>query len=164
MTNFKGNQNRERILVMSPNLKPVRITAMVMLALLFLQYELGMTTIMSDPASIPPFDFSITAFRSALDHAGIVALIHAGFGVWLVIFAIVNLVLALRTKIRSVQIVGVLSFIAVLLAAHGGWRFVLSGFQDDHASHEMATNFILSFAFFFLELYYTKPPAKTSKV
>ena len=144
----------------SNQLKPVRITIMIMLALLFLQYEFGMATIMSDITSISPFSFSITAFRSALDHAGVVTLIHAGFGGFLVIFSVINLILALRTKTRSIQIFGVLSFLTVLLAAHGGLRFVLSGFQNDHASHEMATNFILSFAFFFLELYYTKPASK----
>ena len=141
----------------SNQLKSVRISAVVMLVLLFLQYEFGMATIMSDIASIPSFDFSITAFRSALDHAGVVALIHAGLGGWLVIFSVVNLILALRTKIRRVQIFGVLSFLTIMIAAGGGLFFVLSGFQNDHASHAMATNFLLSFTFFFLELYYAKP-------
>ena len=141
----------------SNQLKSVRISAVVMLVLLFLQYEFGMATIMSDIASIPPFDFSITAFRSTLDHAGVVALIHAGLGGWLVIFSVVNLILALRTKIRRVQIFGVLSFLTIMIAAGGGLFFVLSGFQNDHASHAMATNFLLSFTFFFLELYYAKP-------
>lgn len=141
----------------SNQFKSLRIMVVIMLVLLFLQYELGISTIMADPASIPPFGFSITAFRNALDHIGVVALLHAGFGVWLVIIAIINMIMSLRTGIRSTQIFGVLSFLAVLIAAHGGLRFVLSGFQNDNASHEMATNFILSFTFFFLELYSIKP-------
>ncbi len=39
----------------------------------------------------------------------------------------------------------------------GGLSFVLSGFQNDGSSHNMATNFLLSFAFYFLELYVLKP-------
>jgi hypothetical protein len=35
--------------------------------------------------------------------------------------------------------------------------FVLSGFQDNNYSHGMASNFILTFAFYFLELYLLKP-------
>ncbi len=131
--------------------------AVVMLAMLFLQYELGMATIMADPPSISPFSFSIIGFRSALDQVGVVALLHAGFGGWVVILSVVNTIMALRSGIRGAQIFGVLGFVAVLLAAHGGLRFVLSGFQNDHASHEMGTNFLLSFAFFFLELYSIKP-------
>ncbi len=136
--------------------KPLRITAVIMLVLLFLQYEFGMATIMANPPSIPPFSFSNAAFQNALDQVGIVALIHAGLGGWLVIFSVANLILALRTKIRSVQIFGVLSFLTIVIAAGGGLFFVLSGFQNDHASHTMATNFLLSFTFFFLELYYAK--------
>ncbi len=67
------------------------------------------------------------------------------------------LVMALRSGLRSVQGFGVLSFLGIAIAAGGGFLFVLSGFQDDHASHAMATNFILSFAFLFLELYNMRP-------
>ncbi len=146
---------------MTTNLKPLRILVIVILVLLAIQYEFGMAVNIANPPSIPPFSFSITAFRSALDQVGTVALLHAGLGGWLVIFSVINLILALGTKIRSVQIFGVLSFLALILAAHGGLRFALSGFQDDHASHEMATNFLLSFALFFIELYLIKPDSKS---
>jgi hypothetical protein len=53
-----------------------------------------------------------------------------------------------------------MSFIGIAVAAGGGLFFVLSGFQNDHASHAMATNFILSFVFLFLELYTMKPDSK----
>ncbi len=145
----------------SNQLKPLQITAVVMLVLLFLQYEFGIATIMANPPSIPSFNFSFEAFRAALDQVGVVVLLHAGLGGWLVIFSVINLILALRTKTRSVQILGVLSFLSVVFAAGGGLFFVLSGFQDDHASHAMATNFILSVAFFFLELYAIKPDSKS---
>ena len=140
----------------SSPLKHLRVITLVMIVSLFLQYELGIATIIANPASIPPFGFSIISFRNALEQVGGVALLHAGFGGWLGIVSVVNLVLALRTKIRKVQIFGILSFLSIVIAAGGGLFFVLSGFQNDNASHAMATNFILSFTFSFIELYYTR--------
>jgi hypothetical protein len=129
----------------------------IILVMLLVQYELGVTVIMSDPPAISPFSFSVTAFRAALDQVGGVAYLHALMGVLLLVVAVVNLVMALRSGLRSVQVFGVLSFLGIAIAAGGGFFFVLSGFQDDHASHAMATNFILSFAFLFLELYNMRP-------
>ena len=126
------------------------------LVLLLIQYELGMTVIMSDTPSISPFNFSVEAFRGALDQVGGVAYLQAIMGGLLIVASIVNLVMALNSGIRSVQVFGVLSFLGIVVAAGGGLFFVLSGFQNDHASHAMATNFILSFAFLFLELYNMK--------
>ncbi len=146
---------------MTTNLKPLRILVIVILALLAIQYEFGMAVNIANPPSIPPFSFSFSAFRSALDQAGVVALLHAGLGGWLVIFTVINLILTLRTRVKSVQVFGVLSFISIASAAGGGLFFVLSGFQNDHASHAMATNFLLSFALFFIELYLIKPNSKS---
>ncbi len=128
----------------------------VMIVLLFLQYELGISTIMADIPSRSPFSFSIAAFQRALEQAGGIAPVHAGFGGLLIIVAVINLILALATKVRSVQILGVLNLFFILVAAGGGLFFVLSGFQNDNASHAMATNFILAFTFAFIELFYIR--------
>jgi hypothetical protein len=56
-----------------------------------------------------------------------------------------------------VQVFGSLAFLATLLAAITGLFFTLSGFQNDGDSHGMASNFLLSFTFYFLELYFLKP-------
>jgi hypothetical protein len=141
--------------------KALRIIVMVILALLALQFEFGMAVTMSDPPAIPPFGFSQDAFMNALHGAGGVALIHADLGAFLVVFSVVSLVLSLRSGMRSVQVFGSLAFLAVLLAGITGQLFVQSGFQNDGFSHGMATNFILSFAFYFLELYFLKPAPKT---
>lgn len=129
----------------------------VMIVSLFLQYELGIATIIANLASIPPFNFSIIVFSHALEQVGGVALLHAAFGGWLMIISIINLILALRTKIRKVQVFAILSFLSIVIAAGGGLFFVLSGFQNDNASHTMATNFLLSFTFSFIEIYYARP-------
>ena len=73
------------------------------------------------------------------------------------IISIINMILALGTKIRKVQVFAILSFLSIVIAAGGGLFFVLSGFQNDNASHAMATNFILSFAFSFIEIYSARP-------
>ncbi len=139
------------------HLRLLRFMLVLMLVFLFVQYEFGIATIIANPASVPPFGFSIAAVQSALEQVGAVAVLHAGAGGALVIVSVITLILALRTGIRRVQIFGVLSFLAIVLAAGGGLSFVLSGFQDDNASHTMATNFMLAFTFSFIELYYTRP-------
>ena len=141
----------------SNSLKPLRILLIATLILLFFQYESGITVNFANPASIAPFDFSIVAFLNALNGVGSVALIHAIVGGLLLLLELVNMVMALRSKVRSAQVYGVLSFITMIFAAGGGLYFVLSGFQSDNASHAMATNFLLSFVLLFLELYAIKP-------
>ena len=143
---------------MSSNpLKPLRVMLIAILVLLFFQYELGMAVNIANPASIPPFNFSTTAFLNALNGVGSVALIHAIVGCLLLLLALVNMVMALQSKVRSAQVYGVLSFVSMIFATGGGFYFVLSGFQSDNASHTMATNFLLSFVLLFLELYAIKP-------
>ncbi len=142
--------------MLSSQLKRLRIMTIVLIVLLFLQYELGMATIMADIPSGSPFRFSIAAFQRALGQAGGVAPVHAIFGGVVVIAALINLILALMTKVRSVQILSALNFLFIVVAAGGGLFFVLSGFQNDHASHAMATNFLLAFTFSFIELLYIR--------
>ena len=143
---------------MSSNpLRPLRALVIAILILLFFEYELGITVNFANPAAISPFSFSVTSFLNALNGVGSVALIHAILGGFLFLLALVNMIMALRSKVRSAQVYGVLSFLSMIFATGGGYFFVLSGFQSDNASHAMATNFLLSFVLLFLELYSIKP-------
>ena len=141
----------------SNSLKPIRALLIAILILLFLQYELGIAVNFTNPSSISPFTFSVAGFSNALNGIGSIALIHAILGGILFLLALINMVMALRSKVRSAQVYGVLSFLTMIFAAGGGYFFVLSGFQSDNASHTMATNFLLSFVLLFLELYAIKP-------
>ncbi len=141
-------------------LKALRIIVVVILVLLGLQYEFGMAVNISNPPNIPPFNLSLSSFSEALNHVGPVAVIHASLGAWLVIFSVINLIVALRSRIRRVQIFSILALLSILLAAVSGLLFVQSGFQDDHFSHGMATNFLLTFVFYFLELYFLRPASQ----
>jgi hypothetical protein len=139
---------------------PTRIIVMVILALLAFQYELGMTVNIANPKPIPPFVLSLNGVSDALNQVGVVAVIHASLGAWLVLFSLVSIIFALRSKVSSVQVFGSLAFVATCLALTTGVLYTLSGFQNDGYSHGMATNFLLSFTFNFLELYFLKPAPK----
>ncbi len=146
-------------------LKRLRTFVIVVLVLLVVQYEFGMAVNISNPPSLPAFSMlDGNAFNQALSSAGFVAEAHSivGFLIWLLALAV--LVMALRSGIRSVQIFGTLILLTVTVAGIGGSIFVASGFQDDHASHAMASNFILAYSFSFLELYFLKrDPAPEQK-
>ncbi len=140
----------------------LRIWIMVILALLVVQFELGMATNLSDLPKLPPIGNSIVQFSDYLHQAGGVALVHAILGAWLTIFSVVNLVLALRIPAATVKVFGVLAFIFTLVAASMGSLFVQSGFQNDNWSNGMAISFILTFTCYFLEFYYLKPLPRPS--
>lgn len=148
--------------------KKLRISVVVLLVLLFVQYEFGIAINIANPPTLPAFSFSDnSAFNNALNTAGGLAQPHAilGFLVWLV--SLVILVLSLRTGIRSVQIFGSLMLLSITVAGMGGSFFVQSGFTNDQASHTMAASFILAYSFAFLELYFLKghlaPDRSTSR-
>ncbi len=128
-----------------------------LLILLGIQYELGMLVNLSPSLpTLPPLGFSLVAMADALRLAGSTALAHAVLGSSLALLALVTLGLSLASKVRSVQVFGALGFLSIVLAVAGGVLFVLSGFQADHYSLAMASNFLLAFTFYFLELYALK--------
>lgn len=137
--------------------KGLRTVVIVLLIALVFQFEAGVTVTLSNPPSLPPFLFSLSAVLGALGQAGTVAVVHATLGTLLTLTALLNLVMALSSRVRSVQITGSLGFLSMALAATSGLLFTLSGFQNDHYSHGMATNFVLTFGLHFLELYFLKP-------
>ena len=139
-------------------LQSLRIMVIILLVLLGLQYEFGMAVNIANPPSLAPT--SLNGVYSALQQVGVVAVIHASLGSGLVIFAILSLIFSLRSGLRSLQVFGSLAFLTILLAAITGLLFTMSGFQNDGDSHGMATNFLLSFTFYFLELYFLKPSDK----
>src|SRR5271157_69903 len=143
--------------------RTLRVMVITLLVLLAFQFELGMAVNIANPPTIPPFGFSLVGVSDALYQAGGTAVFHAGLGCCLVIASMISLIRALRSRIKSVQVFGALAFLATLLSATTGLLFVLSGFQNNGDTHGMATNFILAFAFYFLELYFLKPASKTQE-
>jgi heme A synthase len=144
-------------------LVPLRTFVIIILVLLAFQFELGMAVNLASPPSIPRAGISLNGISNALHQAGAAAVFHASLGVWLVLLSLIVVVLSLRSGTRGAQVFGSLAFLAILLAAANGLLFVLSGFQADGYSHGMATGFILSFGFYFLELYFLKPAPKVDE-
>ena len=143
---------------MSPNrTRSLRVLLVMMLVLLAFQYELGMAVNISNPPALPPVSQSVAALSDALHKAGTVAVLHGAMGGLLLILSLVLLILSLASRVRGAQVFGTLGFLAILFAGDGGSQFVRSGFQNDGRSHEMATMFILSFVFYFVEVYVLKP-------
>ena len=99
---------------------------------------------------------SFLGIVEALFAAGGIATYHAFEGILLIILATLVLALALNTRIRIVNLFAILGFVMVISAVIGGVLFVLSGFQNNGFSSQMATSFLGAYAFYFLELYYTK--------
>jgi len=139
----------------------LRIIVMIILALLAFQFELGMAVDVAKQPTLPTFGFSLGRVSDALNQIGAVAVIHASLGVGLMLISIVSLILAVRSGVRSVQVFGSLAFVATCLALTTGLLYTLSGFQNDGLSEGMATNFLLTFTFNFLEMYFLKPAPKT---
>ncbi len=139
----------------------LRIVVIVTLVMLAAQYELGMAVNLG-PAlpKLPSITLTNPQFRGYLNQAGVMAIIHAALGSFLTLAALVNLVGAQYSKKTNVRILGVLAFLTTFLAAGLGTSYVLSGFQNDGLSHGMATNFILTFALYFFELYALKPETR----
>ncbi len=137
-------------------IKRLRVVVIVLLVLLGLQYEFGMAVNLATQPSLPAFGFSLNGVLSALNQIGVVAVIHACLGSGLVLFSLIAMILSLRSGLRSLQFFSGLAFLTTLLAAITGLLFTLSGFQNDGDSHGMATNFLLAFTCYFLELYFLK--------
>jgi hypothetical protein len=160
---MQSKVNIRRIFIMTRNQsKSLRVVVIITLILLTIQYEMGMEINFSpNLPELPAFGFSLMKIWDALHQAGTVAMVHAVLGSLLTFLSILSLILSLRSKMRSVQILGLLGLLSVALAATGCILFTLSGFQNDDYSLAMASNFILSFIFYFLELYFLKPDPKT---
>jgi len=116
-----------------------------------------MTVNLAGPPSLAPLAFSLSRVSAALSQAGSLAVTHALLGGLLVVLSLVSLCISLVSGERSLQFFGSLAFMTTVFAAFTGLLFVLSGFQNDGESHGMATNFILAFSFYFVELYFLKP-------
>ncbi len=137
-------------------IKTLKVLLIVLLVLLAVQYEFGMTVNIANPAAIPPVPFSNQAVSQAMNGVGPTLVIHATLGSLLALLALAALIVSWLSRRRGAQIFGTLGFLAILSAGYGGTMFVLSGFQNDSNSHNMATSFLLSFAFYFIELYALK--------
>jgi uncharacterized membrane protein len=82
---------------------------------------------------------------------------HSYEGIVLLLLGIAVLVLSFKwSNKRSVRITSILGLFFLLAAALGGFLFVLSGLSNGGNSAQMGGRFIGAYAFYFMELYFTK--------
>lgn len=108
------------------------------------------------PTSPATVEQSASGLFQAITNIGPVLLIHASIGILILALSSIVLAFSLRSKPRNVQIPAILGLIMVISAAIGGVLFVLSGFSNGGNSAQMGGSYIGAYAFYFIELYYTK--------
>jgi hypothetical protein len=146
----------EKLLKRPRQLKTLRNVLGIVLGLLYLQYELGMETNLSNPPALSPIQsFSIPKIFQYLAAipVGPLAEVHASNGLLLFSLSLLVAYLSLRTHIRSIQIFGCAAPAALVFTMVSGLTFVLSGFQNG-GTFGMAHGFIAVFTIFAVELYF----------
>jgi hypothetical protein len=135
----------------------LRLLIVATLILLTVQGWFGDTVnLFGVPTSQVTVEPSASGVLHAVLSVGPTLIIHAFLGIALLGFAAVVLVFSIRAKPRSVQVPAILGLVMVVSAIIGGTLFVLSGFSNNGVSAQMGGSFIGAYAFFFIELYYTK--------
>ena len=99
---------------------------------------------------------SLSGALQTISAAGLILEWHASEGLLILGLSLVVLAMSLRSKPRSIRAAAILATFMVISAGIGGLMFVLSGFQSAPASAQMGGSFIGAYAFYFIELYYTK--------
>jgi hypothetical protein len=134
----------------------LRLLIVVTLVVLSIQGWTGDFVNLFSVFPIGAVNSSFSGMLIALEEAGQLPFYHAFEGFLLVAFSLVVLILSFQTKIRNAKIASIVALAAVVSATIGGILFVLSDFQDNGNSMQMAGSFIGAYAFYFLELYFTK--------
>ena len=134
--------------------RTLRILVWLNLALLLLLLIFGLAFDSTQATRLAPSGFSTTV--AAIGRTGASGFIHMSLGLLVGLFALVNLVVALRSGLRRVQIFGSLAFLAILAAGIVGLFFVFTGFQDTGLILGLVPLFLLSVIAYLLELFSLK--------
>ena len=132
-------------------LKSLRVFVIIMLALLALQYELGIATNLSpNMKEVPPV--GLADLDKVLASVGEAAVLHATLGVLLLATAVAALVLSILAAGPAIIVTGIIAFAGTALAFLNGILFSLGGFKDDGYSHGMATGYLVAFSLYFIQV------------
>jgi hypothetical protein len=152
----RSNLEISRLLKRPQQLKTLRNLVGLILGLLYVQYELGMETNLSNPPSLPAIQpFSILKIYQYLGdiHVGPLAMVHATNGLLLFSISLAIVYLSLRTHIRGIEVFACAGPAALVFTMISGLTFVLSGFQNG-GTFGMAHGFIAVFTIYAVELYF----------
>ncbi len=136
----------------------LRIMLVVVLVILTVQGWFGDTTnLFVTTGAAPSIVFSFGAIISQIISYGPILIWHAFEGFILLILSLITIFLSfLWAKKRSVRILSILGCAFMISAVYGGVIFVVSGFANVGASAQMGGSFLGAYAFYWMELYFTK--------
>jgi hypothetical protein len=135
----------------------LRLLIVTTLILLTVQGWFGDTVnLFAVPGSPVTVEASANGVLQAVLNVGPTLIIHAFLGLAILAFAGAVLAFSLKAKPRNVQVPAILGLVMTISAIIGGTLFILSGFSNNGVSAQMGGSFIGAYAFFFIELYYTK--------
>lgn len=142
-------------------MRSVRNTSIVIICLLVVQYLLGMISNLfvdfpTPLASVNPLDNLFTSGPYPV-------LIHLLNGLALGILSIIAIIVSVITRSRRLIILSSCGLGATLFAGEAGIEFVLGWYTVDVFSFLMSIGFILSFAAYFLLLWYSSQRASFPK-
>ncbi len=154
-----NNASPQRDLPKQPRLiHRLRILLVAVLIILTVQGWFGDTTnLFVTTGTAPSIQFSFGAILSSIDSYGIILIWHAWEGFLLLVLSILTIALSFAwAKKRSVRILSILACAFIVSAVYGGLSFVVSGFTDAGSSAQMGGSFLGAYAFYWMELYFTK--------
>ncbi len=136
----------------------LRILLVVILIILTIQGWFGDTTnLFVTTGTTTPVAFSLGTIIPLIISYGPILIWHALEGFLLVVLSLaaIGFSFAWSNK-RNVRIMSILASAAIISAAYGGLSFVASGFIAAGSSAQMGGSFLGAYAFYFMELYFTK--------
>lgn len=139
--------------------KKLRVAIVSILVALSIQGWSGdvVNIFFAPPGGIKPPPPTLKGFLQVAHALGPLFVWHVYEGIFLVLFSVILLIFTLKWSIkRGVRICAILALLFMLSAAAGGILFVLSGLQDGGNSAQMGGSFIGVYAFYFMQLYFSK--------
>ena len=140
-------------------MKGLQISIILLLVLLSVQGWTGDYVNLFAVFPSGPVKTTVGGLVAALESAGIAEVFHASLAFAILAVSILDVLLSLMHKAKSLRVASILGLAAVVSALVGGLLFVFSGFTNNGNSAQMGGSFIGAYAFYFLELYYTKGQA-----
>ena len=138
------------------NYRRLRYSIVIILVILTIQGWTGdFTNLFATFSSGSSGSFPSNVFR-ALASGGAIPLYHGLEGLLLGILSIIVLALSIGSRKRSIILCAVIALVSIFSAMAGGTLFVLSDFQNNAFSAQMGGSFIGAYAFYFMELYFSK--------
>ena len=137
-------------------MKRIEVSIIILLALISIQAFLGDNINLFTVFPMGAVVVSLGGFAQALQQAGIAVVVHAVNGFLIIAVSLAVVVFSFMMRVNKLRITSIIGLIGLIVALSGGLLFVFSGYGNNGYSAQMATGFLIAYAFYFIELYFTK--------